>query len=284
MKKIFLLSLACWAAFVGGTLFNPGTAVTAKETPAVTAFDRMEKSGVMRCGYMVWPPLVQKDPNTGAFSGVFYDLAQEMAKALNYKLEMTHEFGLATYQKDMARGVFDIECTGGWANAARGKKGLYTKPLAYFSIIAVVSPKHSDTSDLEWANHPNTRVAVMDGETSSLIRQERFPNSSALSLPHTASSVDLLMQVATGKADVTFVDQASAVRFDQANPGQIHLLTEMPVRVIPLTFGVAPGEERLIAVLNAAIDQLMFDGIIGRILDTYDPDASAFRRVQKPYQ
>lgn len=284
MKKLILLFLVCVAAFVSGVILGPDAAVTAKEIKAISAFDRTEKSGVMRCGYMVWPPLIQKDPNTGDFSGVFYDMAQEMAKALNYKLDMAHEFGLATYQEDMARGVFDVECTGGWANAARGKKALYTKPLAYFSIIAVVSPKYADVSDLDWINHPNIHMAIMDGETSSLIRQERFSKSSELSLPHTASSVDLLMQVATGKADVTFVDQASAVRFDRANPGQIRLLTDLPVRVIPLTFGTAPGEERLIAVLNAAIDQLMFDGIVDRILDTYDPEASAFRRVQKPYQ
>lgn len=250
-----------------------------------STFEKMETSGTLRCGYLPWPPLVEKDPNTGEFSGLFFDMAQELSKSLGYKLDMAHEFGIATHQEDLNKGLFDVECSGGWANASRGKKSLYTRPIAFFPIVPVVSAKAKNMpGGVDWINDSSIKVAVMDGETSALIRAEHFSKSAEVSIPHTSASTDLLMQVATGKADVTFTDLASAHKFNVGNPGQIIILEKTPVRVVPMTFSVAAGQDRLLQVLNVALDQLIYDGVADRLLNKHDPEKRTFWRLEKPYQ
>src|SRR2546430_14254588 len=45
------------------------------------------KSGVMKVGYIDYPPAVIKDPKTGELSGEFVEIARYIAKELNVKLE-----------------------------------------------------------------------------------------------------------------------------------------------------------------------------------------------------
>lgn len=64
VAALLLSIVAVWSA-VGGA--NGGKA------PKETAFERIMRTGTMRCGYVVWAPYLSVDPKTGQMGGVAYD-------------------------------------------------------------------------------------------------------------------------------------------------------------------------------------------------------------------
>lgn len=54
-------------------LFFSTLSVQAKDAHE-TAYDRIMRTGVIRCGYIPYAPGLTKDLKTGEFGGIFYDL------------------------------------------------------------------------------------------------------------------------------------------------------------------------------------------------------------------
>src|SRR4051812_48435106 len=74
-----------------------------------TAYERILRTGTLRCGYGIWPPvMLMKDANTGKISGVLVDITKEMAKALNLKVEWIEETGWAEWAEALKAHRFDV--------------------------------------------------------------------------------------------------------------------------------------------------------------------------------
>lgn len=248
-----------------------------------SAYDRVMRTGVLRCGYSTWDPIVMKDPNTGQFSGVYIDYMTAMGRRLGLKVEW-QEINIATYLDDLRVGKIDVECSGGWPNARRGKFADYTTPLFYTPVYLFVAKK-----DRRFDNHynkindPTVRFVTMPGEQSEDYRTEFFPKSQEVSVSPSAMWSDILLQVATGKADVAFWDLMSARHFIKTNPNKIDIIKGDPVKVIPNNLSVAKGETKLLSMLNIATEELISDGVIEQIMQKYDLTPDVAFRPAKPY-
>ncbi|MFY9288529.1 MAG: transporter substrate-binding domain-containing protein [Alphaproteobacteria bacterium] len=253
-------------------------------TKAETAFERIMRTNTIRCGYYISPALVMRDPNTGAMSGAIVDYVNALGEALKLNVVWQEEINLGTYLEDLKSGKYDVECSGGWPNALRGKQADYSTPIYYFPFYAAVrADDHRFDNNYEAMNVPEVKIAGQDGGTNALIRIKRFPKATADDLPGLAPAADTLMEVVNNKADVTFADHATIVAFSKSNPGKIRKLEGAPVRIIPTNLSFAPGEFRLQQMINTATHELIFDGVIDRILDKYEPEPGAFLRVAPPY-
>ena len=70
MKKYLSFTLlALLMGYAGAWIAMPKTA-SQVEAKKETAYERVTRTGVLRCGYATWPPNVMKDPNTGKVSGI----------------------------------------------------------------------------------------------------------------------------------------------------------------------------------------------------------------------
>ena len=65
------------------TLAAPAWAGDDKES----AYERVIRTGIIRCGYFVWPPFLAIDPNTNKKSGIFFDIVEEIL----FKLKRLHK-------------------------------------------------------------------------------------------------------------------------------------------------------------------------------------------------
>jgi ABC-type amino acid transport substrate-binding protein len=237
--------------------------------------------GTLRCGYIDWYPLTLHDPKTNAYTGLVYEITQELAKALDLKLSMQEPLNLATYLQDLNNGRYDMECSGGWPNANRGKYVEYSRPYGYFAIVAVTRKDDMRMkSGTEWMNDKTVKIVTIDGESSALIKQRRFSSAVNVGLPSSSGASDMLMNVATGKADVAFVDMPSFMTFDKSNPGKLTAMTGSPIRLVPLVYSIPAGEYRLQQMVNTALDELLLDGVIDQIFKKYDPDGTMIKRVR----
>ena len=246
----------------------------AADTPAPeTAYDRVMRTGILRCGYILVPPQLGKDPNTGQLSGLMVDVMNEIGKRLNLDIRWTEEVNFATMSSGLQTGRYDAICFSLYRLPSAAKVMAYTRPLFYSATdIYVRSNDHRfDAQQTTRLNSPDISIATIDAEMSAIIAQDSFPHAKTLSLPAGTDITQLLLNVADGKADVTFVNRFIASGFLVANPGRVRNIegTE-PLRVFSHGIAYAPTEIALGQMLNNAIDDMNEQGKLNELLTAHE--------------
>lgn len=264
---------------VGGFLTTGATTEVKKET----AYERIMRTGVIRCGYLVWEPAFIRDPNTGAFSGPIYDFTEELGRMLGLKIEWSLEMSTATYLEDLNAGKYDLECSGGFANAHRGKFVLYSQPFAYIpAYLYVRADDNRFNESLSAINKPEVTFSVMDGDYSEHYRKSTFPQSNVLQLPPSAPFSEQITSVIYKKADVAVYDALSVQPILDANPGKMKALSQL-VRTVPLSYSVPQNDLSLKAMIDTATDEIVDAGFVDAMIRKYNL-AGALLPVAKPYE
>ncbi|MCB9988548.1 MAG: transporter substrate-binding domain-containing protein [Rhodospirillales bacterium] len=251
-----------------------------------TAYDRVMRTGKMRCGYAMWPPhVLVKDPNSGEIKGMIPDILEQAANNMDMEIEWTEEVGWGSFIESLRSNRIDAFCMVSWPTATRGRYVDYTPPLFYsVNNIYVRADDHRFDDDLSKINDPSVRVSVMDGEMSAVIHRDHFPEAQAVSIPQLAEPTQLLLNVKTGKADVAFMEPGMVKEFLKHNPGALRKVGDKPFQVFPNSIAVLIGEVKLKAMLSTAITELINHGVVQGIVDKYEPDREIFMPVAKPYQ
>lgn len=254
-----------------------------------SVYDRVMRTQTIRCGYVAIPPHIVKDPNSGALSGIIYDVMEEAGKLLDLKIDWTEEVGLGTMNEGLKQGRYDAVCFGYWQNPFEGKLGFidFSTPLYYMPVGAFVRP--DDTrfdADITAINDPTVRISSSDGMISGIIAAQDFPKAQIVSLPNMTDVGQNLMDVAAGKADVTFLSLHDAFRFEKSNPGQIkNVAKQQPVRVFGNTIALpqSQGDRRFKVMIDTALIQMLNGGFVDRALKKYEEYPGAVLPVAKPY-
>jgi len=251
-----------------------------------SVYERILQSKTIRCGYALWPTALQKDPNTGEFSGILYDYMTALGKALNVKVEWTQETSYADYATALDTEKFDIFCASLWADGTRQHLIDYTRPYAYQAVWAWVrtEDKRFD-GNIKNINDPNVKISTIDGEISEDIRKVDFPKASFVSLPQISDSAQLLLNVVNKKADVAFKSEDTVKDFLKTNPNTLRKIeTDRPLRVFAEVLGIKKGEHDLRQAVNNATQALLNNGKIEKIIQNHERYPGSYLRVARPYQ
>lgn len=240
----------------------------------------------IRVGYISYPPSFIKDPNTGNFSGIFHEVLQEIGKKLQLKIEYTEEVGWGSMIEAINSGRVDLVCTGVWPTTERGKHVDFTKPLYYSTVRAYVRlDDNRFDSNLSKINNANISISSIDGEMTSIIAKFDFPKAKEVSLTQMNDISQVLLEVSSGKADITFVEPAIALEYISKNPGKIKEVKDVqPLRVFPNTMIVGKGEVELLSTVNIGIDELANNGFIDKIVAKYEKFPGSFQKIALPYK
>jgi len=259
-----------------------GEAVAAKES----VYDRVLRTGVLRCGYADWPPAgFVKNPQTGEVSGIMADVTEAVAAKLNLKVEWTENTGWGSFIESLRDHRIDVFCSGPWQNAARGRYVGFSVPVFYSAVYPYVAASdHRFDKDLSAANAPTIRISAMDGEMSDIIAKERFPKAVEISVPQLGQYTDIFMNVATHKADIVFNEPSIAASYMASNPNSLRLAQDRPFQTFPTCLAVDIHEVHLRDMLNSALVELQNQGVVDEIISKYSTDPKVFLRVTKPYQ
>lgn len=250
-----------------------------------TAFERIMRTGTIRCGYWVAPPMIIKDPNTGKMSGAFVEYIEEMGKALGLKIDWAGEINLGTYLQDLNQGKFDAECSTGWPNALRGKQVEYTNPVGYLPLYVYVKADNKKfDNNLKGLDDPSIRFSGHDGGTNSLAQQKSFPKSRLLTVVGDAPQTEPLDMIKFGKADATMVTSFEGDNYMKGNPDVVRRVISDPIRIVPINISVPAHEFRLVNMLNTATNELIYDGTIEALYTKYGVGPDTLLRVAKPYE
>ena len=187
-----------------------------------TAFARVEKSKTINCGYLVWPPFIAKDANTGKITGINYDIMEAIGKNLGLKVNWSVEVGAGEAAAALDANKFDVMCASLWQSPGRLMTMTMTKPTFYSPAYAFTrtDDKRFD-GNIEKANARDVKVAVIDGDYSQDLAKEKLPKAAVVSLPMLASGGEMLLQVLANKADIVMSDEGFINDFMKTHPNSL---------------------------------------------------------------
>jgi polar amino acid transport system substrate-binding protein len=285
LAEIALAALIGAVVALGLARVGAGPVPMATQSPKETVYQRVMRTGTLRCGYFLWPRVFERDPNTGAFSGLYHDVVEEVGRQLSLKIDWTEEFAFASAFDGLKMGRYDAICAPLTATPGRARETAFTVPILYGPdfLYARADDARFD-NDYAKVNDPAVRVAVLEGEMSQTIKNEDFPKAQTISMPDVTDITQVLLQVAMGKADVALTEPSTAEQFLRGNPGKLKRVPGPPVRVEMTGLNVGVGEEALKDLLNTTITTLHSTGFIERVIEKYRLTPEEFFYPAQPWR
>lgn len=267
------VALAACLLFSGCRPQVPTGARPAVDVPLEDSLGRMMKSGVMKVGYIHYPPGVVKDARTGELSGDFVEIARYIAGELKLKLDF-NEATWSTFIPGLQTMQYDISIAPTYIKVGRAASVAYSRPIAYLGNSAgvrvgdarfanVQSPMQFDRADLV--------IAVVQGESAHEYVTAHFKNVKKDNL-HVLSGSDLaapLALVASGQVDVGLTDAYVTRTFCKNNSNVRDVFAANPYDVSPMAWAVRPGDYRLLNFINNSLDFLESSGKLKEWRDKY---------------
>ena len=269
------------AAYATVKMVLPSSAPAATEAKKETVYERVMRTGTIRCGYTPYSIGFIKDPNTGAMSGIYFDIVNELAKNLSLKVEWVEEVGWGTQVEGVSTGRFDMICSPTSLNAGRTR-------AADFSISLYYSPVHiwaATASKDKYAGQPHAalnnadvRISVMDGEQTSTFARNYFPQAKQISLPQTAQFSDLMLQVTTGKADITFAEAYAVNEYLEHNQGTMVQVSQKPLVIVPNIILMKNDEFAFKELIDNGLRELFNTGFMDSAISKYEKYPNSYVR------
>lgn len=289
MKPIHLVFIVLLSAVISTGVAHFTNDYTGGNTPSElplkeTRLDRIKRTGVLHCGYQLWPPVLARDMNTGKMSGFFADLMDEIGKQLSLKIEWTTEIIPGQMFTDLNLGRYDMACMAYFVTPGRVREGSLSTPLFYWPTYLYA--REGDTRferAYEKANDHGVSFAALDGEFSSIGAHEHFPKAKIVAVPQLSSSADMLNMVATHKADLVLTEPMTYLEYSKKNPGSIHQVAGNPVFVGASTMALPAKEPDLKEAIDGTLFYLQSLGYIDKLLTQYEEPGIKFLRAAPPY-
>lgn len=266
------------------TAFAVTKILTGQADSGESTFDRVMRTGTLRCGYYAYAPITVKDPLTGELSGLSVDIMEAIAAKTSLRIEWAEEITFANWIPALQTGRIDAVCTPLWADASYARIATFTLPLFYDAVLPLVRADEArfghKTEDLD--NEAITIAYQADNMVEKLI-QAHFPKARTLVLPDTSDYGLLMQNVVAGKADVALWDLAGFGLYNRNNPGKMKVLElDKLLRLIPCALPVLNKEQELLALLNAGLNDLLLSGQLDKIIDKWETDGPLWLRAAKP--
>lgn len=284
-NKWAIAALIVSLSALGTSVVSTERGRTAGDAVREPVYERVMRTRTIRCSYEVWPPFLAKDPNTGALSGVYFDLMEKLGRDLNLKIDWAEEVGAADAYEGIRTRRTDLFCSAVSLAAARAVVMDFTRPLGYepFYLFAREGDRRFD-GHYAAANDPSIRLLSIDGYIAATISRQEFPHAKLATLPNMTTDADVFLSLASGKADAAVGDPIMAQDFMKHNPGKIRQVGGPPIRYPSLSLALPLGEDRFRALLNTALTEYIETGAIDAILNRNGLDATKILRPAKPFE
>ncbi len=243
--------------------------VHAPAASANGAYERVIRSGTLRCAYAFYPPFLSANPNDGKLKGVMADVMVEFAKASGLKVEWGPEIDWSDIAATLETGKADAFCAGMFMTPARGRVIAGTVPLYFATAEAYVRPDDRRfDNNVDRINQDDVRIAVNPGDLSEEVARRSFPKAQRIDKGPLGGEAQLFMDVAANKADLTISGPSNVFAYNQNNPVAILRKVEFqhPLMSFPIIVGVEIHETALLHLLDASLRNIIDNGMADRIL------------------
>jgi polar amino acid transport system substrate-binding protein len=250
-----------------------------------STYNQLLNNGEIKVGYIVYPPGIIKDPNTGKLSGIFYDVIEKMGENLNLNINWSEEISYGTAIEGLEAGKYDM-VPPIWATASRGKSADFSIPLMYSAVgIYARSDDNRFNNNVDSINSKNIRIATIDGELAETITEEDFSSAQKISLPQLSQVSEMLLSVQDNKADVAFVETPVATEYMSKNPGKLkNIVPNDPIRLYANEIMYKKGENNFGTMIDTALQEMLDNGFVNKTIKKYMGNFESLYPVSKPFE
>lgn len=253
---------------------------------AETTFERVVRTGELRCGYNYWEPGLVYDDQKKTLWGYYYDLMKAFEEESGIKVVWDHVVDWGQVREELETGRIDAMCAM-WNTTAESRYFLFTKPFAYQTVEAIVRADDARFDQgLSAANAEGITIAVVDNATQDFIAKTDFPKARRNASTMLASNAELMMDVQSGKSDMTFTNPGIFNGFVKANGDKLKRAAPgKPLRVYGNSLTLKLEDKDLANLLNVSFSHLIDTGKVDALIDKYNKDyPDTFMKPVKSFQ
>lgn len=262
----------------------PAFAQVGKES----TYERILQTGTLRCGYVVYPPYLEKDLQTGQLKGPGYDVVMAIGNLLGWKIDWIEEVPVGGEVAVLENGRFDSVC----AITAPFDPNMISR-ISFSSPFVFVrnaiyaraeDPRFEGKVSRDDVNKPSIRFAGIEGDASIIYPKLYFPDASFRELPQLSDTAQSFQELQAGKADLVMAEPGVADRAIANNKNtfrRINYTQPLPEYGAALAF----SRENLLLknTVSEAILYLNINGVLDEIMSRHDPENQLLVRIAKPY-
>lgn len=244
--------------------------------------DKVKSSHRLHAAYVVYPPFVEKDANTGRLSGYFIDLMNEIASQGDFTVDY-EEANWGSMVAGLESNRYDVVVSGIFPTIPRSFSAAFARPIMYIGLSAVVPKNDKHQWTVEDLQKPGLRVAVVNGEVGDEYAQRNLPHAKLIVLD-TADIARAAVEVQQGRADVAIAAGNTLVDFAAKNPEVRPIFVDKPLQVFGCTLMIRRGDPDWLNFLNTSIDQLEASGELQRLEKKYKSTPTLWLDHTLPWQ
>ena len=237
----------------------PASEAPASEEPAADGEFTTIVEGKLTMSTNAQFPPYEMTTDDGGFEGIDVEIATAIAEKLGLELDildMDFDSALLAVQQ----GKSDIVMAGVTVNEDRLLVMDFTD--SYATGVQVVIVKEG--SDVTMDNMGEGLIGTQRGTTGNIYCTDDYGEEHVIAYDNGITAVQALVN---GQIDCVVIDKAPAESFVTANPGLTILDTEYVTE--DYAIGFAKGNTALVDAVNGALNELIEDGTVQSIVDTY---------------
>jgi polar amino acid transport system substrate-binding protein len=265
---VMALLLSLVLASCGG-VGQPQTGDASVAAPAESVLSKIKEEGVLRVGLAQTTPGAFKDVDTGEWTGIHVDVANELAKFLDVKLEIV-ETSWDLFLPALNSGEFDIYMPGTFYTGQRALQAAYTTPAYYKGVSAIVRADDDRFNSIEDFNQPSIKLAVRLGAVEAELAPKFFPEAEIVEFK-TDEAPTIAEAVKVGNADVWLADEVLQSQYLEENDWAKRV--GEPFGKYPIGYVVRYGDADWLMYLNNFVEFMRSSGQMRVFVTRYGQDA-----------
>jgi cyclohexadienyl dehydratase len=208
------------------------------------------------CQFPLYYSISFRNPKTGEIDGIDADLAKELAKELDAKLEIV-ETSFATFIADLQAGKCEIGMFGVGATLKRAQAVEFSKPYLVTNIYVVTRKDSTKVKTWEDLDKKGVKAAASLGSYIEVYMKDYLKNAEVVSIapPNTREA-----ELVAGRVDAILTDFPTAIKVTDEFDWATYILPKDKLAVTPYAYVVPPGDQIWLNYINLFVDTIKLDG------------------------
>lgn len=220
------------------------------------------KPGVLTVGMnLQFKPEMYLD-DSGKPAGYDVDLLNKLASSMGVTLNIENlDFnGLIP---GLQSKKFDLVSVGLTATDERKKVVDFTRGYVPYTSVLAVRQNDSTAPTVDSYNKPGTIITALQGSTGEQLAKTSFPNATVKGFGEQNAA---LLEVATGRAQASVLEDYILAQFQKANPNQLKVAAlPNPLQLSYGSWAVQKGNSTLVSKLNSFLCSAQTDGTLAAL-------------------
>ncbi len=247
------------AASIGVAALATADRAEAQQTQS-RLFEVTKSKKLRVCQFPLYYSISFRNPKTGEIEGIDADLAKELAKELDAKLEIV-EASFGSFIADLQSNKCEIGMFGVGATLKRAQAVEFSKPYLLTNLYAVT---RKDSAIKKWEDVDKSLGSYMEPFMKGYLKNAELVSVA----PPNTREAELVAQ----RVDVIITDFPTAIKVTDEFDWATYILPDEKLAITPYAYVVPQGDQIWLNYINLFVDTIKLDGRLMKYAKKHKPD------------